>query len=121
VSIDNSKIQINPRNESSDQEDSLPLQHSGCEQRREIGCERLVRRFQKYGKETNNKYMNQYEIYQLFETTDVDKDGLVSEKEWQNFYRVFLVPFRDQCDLSTNYLLNVSEFKSCMIKVKSLK
>ena len=57
----------------------------------------------------------------MFETADVDKNNLVTEKEWQNFYRVFLVPFRDNCDLSTKYLLNSVEFKGCMEKTKSLK
>jgi len=51
----------------------------------------------------------------------VDNDNLVTEKEWQNFYRVFLVPFRDNCDLTTKYLLTSAELKGCMEKTKSLK
>ena len=44
----------------------------------------------------------------MFETADIDKDYLISEKEWQNFYRVFLVPFRDDCDTMTKYLLTTN-------------
>jgi len=44
--------------------------------------------------------MNQYDIYNMFETIDKDRNGFIDEPEWQEFYSIFLLPFKQKCDLN---------------------
>lgn len=52
---------------------------------------------------------------------DLDRNGLVSESEWQDFYEVFLMPFKDKCDENNNFAVEIPELQQCMESVESLQ
>ncbi len=37
---------------------------------------------------------------------DKDNDGLISKKEWESFYNVFVEPFNSVCDKNEDLLLD---------------
>lgn len=51
---------------------------------------------------------------------DKDRDGYVSEKEWQEFYTVMIKPFKQYCDPNKKFLIDETELKNCMLSIKSL-
>ena len=56
----------------------------------------------------------------MFQIVDKDRDGYVSEKEWQEFYTVMIKPFKTYCDRNKNFLIDEEELKNCMNSIKSL-
>ena len=46
------------------------------------------------------------EIKTVFETVDVNADQLIDQKEWRNFYELFVKPF-EECDSTARYLLGI--------------
>ena len=64
---------------------------------------------------------NQFEIQEIMYLADKDNDGLVSKKEWQTFYTVFVDPFVNDCDANADLLLDKAEMETCFKKVKSFE
>jgi hypothetical protein len=52
------------------------------------------------------------EAEQIFYFVDADKKDTVSQKEWQDFVALFVLPF-EACDKDNNKVLNEEEFKIC--------
>jgi hypothetical protein len=52
------------------------------------------------------------EAEQIFYFIDVDKKDTVSQREWQDFVSLFILPF-EACDKDSNKVLNEEEFKAC--------
>jgi hypothetical protein len=42
--------------------------------------------------------LNKFEISDTFEIADLDKDGLLSTREWENFYDIFVSDFQGPCN-----------------------
>lgn len=40
--------------------------------------------------EFTHKGLNKFEISEVFEIADIDKDGYLSDTEWDNFYSLFV-------------------------------
>jgi hypothetical protein len=38
--------------------------------------------------------MTHYDINSMFLIADKDKDGLINPEEWEDFYLVFIVPYK---------------------------
>ena len=40
-------------------------------------------------------HLTRYEISQLFEVCDINRDGKISQVEWSDFYNTFIQPFEE--------------------------
>lgn len=64
---------------------------------------------------------NQYEIQDIMYLADKNNDGLVSRKEWETFYKVFVEPFNNDCDTNGDLLLDKGELETCIAKLNTLQ
>lgn len=53
-----------------------------------------------------NSHNNKFEIFEIMYLADKDNDGLISKKEWESFYNVFVEPFNSVCDKNEDLLLD---------------
>ena len=42
--------------------------------------------------------LNKYEISDVFDLADIDKNGVLNETEWDNFYSIFVDDFQTNCN-----------------------
>lgn len=42
--------------------------------------------------------LNKFEISEVFEIADLDKDGMLSKNEWDNFFQIFVEDFQGPCN-----------------------
>lgn len=59
-------------------------------------------------------YLNKIDIIGIFLQVDINKDGLISKREWKQFYKNFVLEFFEKCDQNKDYLLNQNELKECL-------
>ena len=52
---------------------------------------------------------------------DKDNDGLISKKEWESFYEVFVEPFNTKCDKNGDLILDSKELEGCLKAIPSLE
>jgi len=52
--------------------------------------------------------MSPDQIYDVFNTADLDNSGEVDEDEWSEFYEAFVQPF-GECDEDEDYMLDEAE------------
>jgi len=60
--------------------------------------------------------LNKFEISDVFEIADLDKDGLLSAREWENFYDIFISDFQGECNKDGDWYLTPDELAGCMYK-----
>jgi len=48
--------------------------------------------------------MSTFEIKQLFVTIDANKDNIIDDKEWSDFYELYIAEF-EKFDADTNFSL----------------
>lgn len=54
------------------------------------------------------------EIKDVFKTADVNGDEFINQKEWSNFYDLFVNPF-EKCDVTSKYELDKGDLKNCVL------
>jgi len=46
----------------------------------------------------NHHSMTRHEIFEVFNLVDIDRDGVLTPSEWNNFYDIFVDDFQNNCN-----------------------
>jgi len=64
--------------------------------------------------------LTKQEILEIFNFADIDRDGVLSPSEWNNFYDIFVWEFQN-CNKDGIWLLNAKDLGECVGKANWLK
>ena len=63
----------------------------------------------------NSTFLNHSDLIGIYLLIDINKDGLISKREWIKFYKFFVKRFYLTCDKNGDFLLNEAEAKDCFL------